>query len=324
MTSTDGYATPTLTARPAPPRPQQFLASHLGGTPDDWKIRALSRSRLNSAVYLASNTKRGLRALLKLTSPPTGNPTLDAHGAAAQALALTEAAAALQTSPDCRVPAVLACDAQSGLLALEWLDAPGATQAIKAAPDANAARRSAARCGQWLAVYHAAAASALFDPANRLVHLQDATAGTTPPPRLQALVRTLRDTAAKQEVATPVGWVHGDFKTDNLLLGPHTAWGIDLAPRKRHHVLPDMAMHLNHAALTGMDARWPGLEAAFMEGYANAGLRVPQAALDWLRVQMLTERLLESLQAPIGRRWARWAQHRRMLRLAEELATRLA
>lgn len=293
---------------------REFLAQHLGGAQQAWQLKPLGKGRLNSRVYCASLRDSGRQVLLKQT--PASDP---AHGAAAQGAALIAALSRLGSDGPARVPAVLACNAEHGWLALEWIAGRAASEVLASAAESKALAAAEAS-GAWLAAFAASTGHSSIDTAARLADIDQVRAGHAAPAALSAAHARLQTRAPEiADCTVPMAWVHGDFKAANLLITPQGVWGIDLGPARRNLAIIDMASFLNDLRLNLPAERGRRLEAAFLAGHAMA---VPRAALDWLRLQMLIERCLDR-----PAHWAQGLRHAllrpRLERLAQEIADRL-
>jgi hypothetical protein len=124
----------------------------------------------------------------------------------------------------------------------------------------------------------------------------------------------------------PASWVHGDMKSDNVLVDGDKAFGLDLHLIHENTVAYDLAPFLNHLGLL----RWTPRGAlqrrkldivaeCFLRAYSPdaAGWRLPIA---WLRTYLLLQ-----VATPVGRSGslrghaARWTARRELARAMHEL-----
>ena len=95
----------------------------------------------------------------------------------------------------------------------------------------------------------------------------------------------------------PASWVHGDMKSDNILLDATGTTGLDARLLHENTVAYDLAPFLNHARLLRWSSRgWWGarkldaLVAGFLGGY-DGDRAAWKPALTWLQAYMLMQSL---------------------------------
>ncbi len=122
--------------------------------------------------------------------------------------------------------------------------------------------------------------------------------------REQSLGRTARVLAERASeaaaVSMPASWIHGDMKSDNLLVDADGVTGLDVQLADENTVAYDLAPFLNHLRLLRWSARGllrrPHLEAmsdGFLRAYSpNSGEW--QLPLMWLRSYLLFQMVANS------------------------------
>lgn len=213
---------------------------------------------------------------------------------------LADAAAATGQSSPCPHPEVLC--REHAAYAMSWVDgrtATGLAMALTCSTDD--ARAIGARAGGWLLGFHAlhSLPDRTGDYVAKLVHAEDAAgrAGDAEP-SLRIAAAALRDAADEcARVCMPASWIHGDMKSDNILLGPTGTTGLDARLLDENTVAYDLVPFLNHARLLRWSSRgwWAARKLdALVEGFLGAygGNRAAwKPALNWLRAYMLMQSL---------------------------------
>lgn len=181
------------------------------------------------------------------------------------------------------VPAVLAIDTESHVMAMELVEGCANWQA-----EIGAGRvRSdvGAWAGETLATWHAAT-TGRRDVVERFGDLESFE---------QQRLRPFHETVASRlpELADAIApradelrrdrtcLVHGDYAPKNMLVGPSGPWVLDFEVAHHGNPLFDLAFFLSFVVLSAL--RWPGLEPdlrklgeQFLDGYGRAGREVEQ------------------------------------------------
>jgi len=228
----------------------------------------------------------------------TPNPVVAQH----QFTALRQichAAKAAGIPPLTPAPFVLSLDHAS--YSMEWAEGQSMTEALcDKALTHEAALRIGKDAGVWLCHFHALApaANGTDDFLQRMPYVYKwATARPNDElmHRCAYILRDSGDEAAATEV--PVSWLHGDMKSDNLLIGRGTPLGFDMAIEDNGIVAWDVAAFLNHLALLSHDPRYLlnrkkfiAAADAFLNGYCpeNRDWSLP---LLWIQLYLLIQRI---------------------------------
>jgi hypothetical protein len=187
------------------------------------------------------------------TEPGTGHP--DRMAAVRQFEALERVHRAMDRDRALRVPTPYLVDAAEGLCAVEWCEGRPATDLILrggATPRSlRAVMQSAAR---WLRAFHESGplADGALDVDVKLAALarDRETPALLHPVAHRAVEALARHAQAAASVRLQRSWVHGDFKSDNLLVGADGIVGLDVHVRHENAVVYDVAAFLNHWDLT--------------------------------------------------------------------------
>jgi len=268
--------------------------------------------RDNSRLFYAECTAFPSPAAVKLClSPHTGQA--DPDSAHQQYDALLRVSRALGDGCEFSVPRPYLVRADIGLVATEWIAGPGMTDLLLSwRCGTTQAQDLMARAGRWLRVFHQAHALApgRLDVEHKLpfVAEMESTAAASEPLFRRAL-SSLRQSAEPAAMVTlNRSWIHGDFKSDNLIVaGPRTV-GIDIQLRRENAVVYDLAPFLNHLELSLCHpAGWrlARSQALLRKTFLSAYHPVPEDAvglpLAWVQLYLL----LQGWQAALAGSWLR-------------------
>lgn len=281
----------------------EWLSRALEGCPDSvlratsCEIRGPLFVRQNSRIFFAKHPGLPGPAAIKLCLLPFTD-TPDGPTARLEFEGLQRVHAAM-TNADYSVPRpYFLCEAQ-GLLAMEWIAGKDMTTLLFsgcAFPEAEKLMQLAAG---WLRCFHRAGrlAPARLDAGARLDQA-DVRLGQSPlardPVFSNALWR-MRETAKDAGAAEfERGWIHGDFKTDNLILADKRTVGLDIHSRIENVVLYDVGPFLNHLDLKLLHPRawrlWrqrARLGKAFLAAYGFETSESAMLSLNWLRLYFM-------------------------------------
>ena len=213
-----------------------------------------------------------------------------------------------------------------GVYAAEWVPGRSMTERLfrPLCPPARALEL-VRRAAGWLWCFHAAGLEApgTLEVADKVAELPTlARAGSGLPAAFPEALGLLGATAARAaRPRLPRSWIHGDFKTDNLLVCGEAVVGLDIQLSHVNVALHDVASFLNHLDLSlrqpqaWRPASFRGtLEATFLREYFGApldpGVRV---ALAWVRLYALLDvwLMVEQSPAPGLRKRVLWQLFRR-------------
>lgn len=213
--------------------------------------------------------------------------------------AMRQVAHAMQEDIQNSVPRPYLLDAQRGLLAMEWVTGTSMTDALFTWRCSMAqAQALMTRAGLWLRRFHASRTlpSGVIDLAEKLAFVDEmAQSNLTADPVFCRALAQLRQ-AAPRACATlmPRSWLHGDFKTDNLLLCDGRTLGIDIHLRYEDVVVQDLAPFLNFIDLRLLHpSGWrlaparESLEKSFLAAYMDKPIEGIDAPLTWVRLYLV-------------------------------------
>lgn len=196
------------------------------------------------------------------------------------------------------VPELLHVDEAQHLLVMEWIPAP-CLRAQMFDLEVETLLDRIADAAAWLAHFHSAGvATRPLDTARWLPLLDDAfkRPASFPHDSIPAAWRLLRRTAALLE-GRPIalGFVHGDFKPENIIVTEARVIGLDISSQRIGPVLVDIVQFINHLLLLTYLPRGAKLlrhrhamAERFLAAYtAAAGQELDPAALAWFRLHHL-------------------------------------
>jgi Phosphotransferase enzyme family len=184
--------------------------------------------------------------------PATARP--DTTTAAQQFRALQRVHEKLGKDSALSVPEPYFLMAESGLVGIEWVAGKSMTQLLFSwRCSANQAIELVSRAARWLRQFHCAHAlpARRLDVEDKLVAVSemDAFANARDPVFRRSVAVLGATAAAAGAEPLPTSWIHGDFKSDNLLVaGPRTL-AIDVHVKHENVVLYDVAPFVNHLEL---------------------------------------------------------------------------
>lgn len=277
-----------------------IVASQLGGSESTGQaaceVQGPLYERSNSRVYRLGHPKLPGPAAVKLCLEPY---TLVPDGGFAreQFETLGRTRAALSDKARLSVPEPYFLVEEHGLLGMEWIAGVDMTTALFA----SGCRLAQAQClleraGGWLRQFHHAGpmARSWLDTEYRLAQLEDnlAPRGVAEDRIYLRAISRARATAAEAGAAPlDSSWIHGDFKTDNLMVAGERTIGLDINARHRNTVFHDIAPFLNHLDLKLLHPRaWrfagrrDRLVQTFLDGYGLPGDGATRRALSWARL----------------------------------------
>jgi len=152
---------------------------------------------------------------------------------------------------------------ERAILVNEWVDGRSLTNLMR---DWRVAGRDVAnaveKVGGWLKAFHN---SQLLPPAPidtiwATEMLEDAWAAAPESFRCSQYVEKgialLQDKRQRvNEIDVPVSWVHGDFKSDNIMMAGSRVVGLDTSANYENTILLDVSHFLNHLDLSLLDPR---------------------------------------------------------------------
>lgn len=297
----------------------------LGRPASDWE--GIVASRLNSRIHRAGDGDNAI-AIKECFDPATREANAASAEREFNALRRIRMAAALDRAIPAPVPLALCRD--QGVYAMSWAGGISATQAILASADSEQATRLGMATGTWLRNFHSLhmLPRRCNDFDGKLRVMREARARMQ---RRDALVdRTIDALAATAATATsvelPASWIHGDMKSDNLLVDGQHVVGLDLQLIDENTVVYDLAPFLNHLYLLAWSAR--GLvrrnELRLMSAHFLATYSAETAAwalpLAWLRAYLLVQIVASPSRAGrLRTRFARWPVARELTNVVNTL-----
>lgn len=264
----------------------------------EYRVRGLVHKRANSRIYRGEGADNSAPIAIKVCLvPETSTPNREE--AALQFTALNRVADCLEQQPHCGIPAPLGALTDRGIVVTEWVDGPSLTDFILSCNSpVSSIKESIRHAGVWLRCLHQCRrlGSKPLDVATILSQLDDISreagshfeADTTVRQAISLLQESASSVAAHEMERS---WLHGDFKSDNLLLAKTGIVGIDVGLLYEDSVLHDVARFVNHLELIfsrpkGLRLLWrrTSLIDAFAHGYDGGGTGIaPQAQL-WARL----------------------------------------
>jgi len=286
-------------------------------------------------VFKASvKTDPQLRLAVKYCRRPHSSEP-DADFAQSQFGALQRAQAAFgDMQAPYKVPRPYALDTLPGAFAMSWIEGESLTRRMSRGLARSRIAADFFRAGAWLGRFHAVGPlrAGSFDFAERAGHLAEMIAGPLADPAFESGARLLLEGGAKAEgEPVHISWLHGDCKSDNILLSGGETYGIDVNLAHENSVEHDLAQFLNHLDLVLLDPSCLHragsrvvFENAFLDGYRSAGPSVSALCLGWVRLWALLNLWRSSLDACRGSKLQAWLVNRNCSRLCARLTRELA
>ena len=185
---------------------------------------------------------------------------------------------------------------QRGLVAMEWIPGKDMTTRLLSGCTLSEAEQMMHRAAEWLHCFHVAGRL----PPGRLdvedkVEQVNGELGHSPlarDPVFSRALQCMRETAADAgTVVLDRSWIHGDFKTDNLIVTGERTIGLDIHTRMENVVFYDIAPFLNYLDLKLLHPRawrlWRSrtrLVEAFLIRYGINGSDAAMLSLCWVRL----------------------------------------
>jgi len=207
-----------------------------------------------STVYRARVPGIGTPLAVKVVIDPVSGMA-DSAAAATQHAALERVHRAMPADPKLRVPRPYLVDRPEGTLVLEWVGGAPMTELLLSLRTSPAAGLALMTCaGRWLRRFASAHPLPrghldVDEKLSALVELERSGLGASR--GVAGAIATLRrhaGLAAALELER--SWLHGDFKTDNLLVDGDSLVAIDVHARHENVAAYDVAAFLNHLDLT--------------------------------------------------------------------------
>jgi hypothetical protein len=261
-------------------------------------VRGPLHERENSRLFYAECDALSSPAAIKwCLQPRTLQP--DGDSAAQQFEALRRVADAMQSDGRYTVPRPYLLDRERALLAIEWIDGVTMTASIASwRCGASVAHGLIAQAGNWLRHFHRAhpLSDGSLDVAEKLRHLSEYEGCALAQERVfaQGLAELRRSAAAAASINLKRSWIHGDFKTDNLIVSGRRIVGIDVQIRHENTVVYDLAPFINHLELAFCHPTvWrlararTRLITAFVDAYSEGKPDRVWLPLTWTRLYMM-------------------------------------
>ena len=279
---------------------QEWLSCRLGLSAHDGHcmVRGPLHERENSRVFYAECDALPTPAAIKWCWHPYALQP-DHDSAVRQFEALGRVTEAMQASGRYAVPRPYLLDRERALIAIEWIAGKTITASIASwGCGANTAQGLLVDAGNWLRHFHRAGPlhDDRLDVENRLRNLSDYDKSALARERVFSLglAELRRSAAAAASIDLKRSWLHGDFKTDNLIISGQRIVGIDLQIKHENAVVYDLAPFINHLDLAFYSpAFWrlsPARErliTAFIEAYNEADSESLLLPLTWVRLYLM-------------------------------------
>ena len=295
--------------------------------PDAALACTLVARRHYSRVYRVALEGRVIAVKECLDGAGTPDPA-NARREHAALCALARATQEAGCAPLGPLPLVLCDDVAA--FAMTWAEGRPLTQAVldRRTTLAHAGSLGEA-AGTWLRRFHGLAATdaSTHDFTDRIDYAAG-IAGRAPRDRLLARAsHVLAELAARAAaVAMPRSWIHGDMKSDNLIVGAGATLGLDVQLADRNTVVYDVAPFLNHLALLALSVKGVlrrqalhALRDGFLRAYSDeaAQWNLPIA---WLRTYLLMQASAPAARGSALRRAiAAWPTRRALAGALHEL-----
>ncbi len=287
---------------------------------EDCRWESAIARRHNSRVHRV-RCRGAFVAVKECFQPRTTAP---APEVAEREFAALEALAARPSDPPL-APRPLVLSRRYATYAMTWVPGRPVTERLLARStgvDAAASLGQAAGC--WLRRFHDLGAESprRGDYESKLATVDEIAArtGLRDPDLRRAATVLARVAPRAAEYLLPASWVHGDMKSDNLLVEGGQMTGLDAHIVHRNTVAYDLAPFLNHLALLRFTPRGVGrqeaLDAAadgFLRGYSTETGRWA-SPIAWLRGYLLLQVAASSREYALPRRWSIGWPARRVLR----------
>ena len=253
--------------------------------------RYLRKTR-NSTLYVAAADNLPYKILIKQVK--TGD-------AGAQYDALLTAHRKMKGGDYC-VPAPLACIPEKNIIVMQFIEGQTLERVLLArdiAPDDKT--RRIAQSARWLSLFHnafekrTAELGSIRSIESLKVSLGQAAKTLTRQKDLNAAWQWLLDRRHDMEKhEASQGFIHGDFKPENILYAEQGVFGIDFLLEDKGLHLMDLVQYANHMLFLAMKRDGTAYKASvdswvsdFVESYTQTGGTIHPEAFGWLRLQHL-------------------------------------
>jgi hypothetical protein len=240
---------------------------------------------------------------------------VDCTGAQDEFVALQRVSAAARLQGvQCLTPVPIGCLEEEGILVTSWeTGIPMTSRLIAAFKRRQETQQIGRMAGEWLRAFHQLGAqpAQCNDFFKKLAaidyRVSENKASKQNGVVSLALMFLKEHVRAASTVPMPVSWIHGDFKSDNLLVNQHGALALDVQLRHVNSVIYDITPFLLHLEL--MQWSWRGylcrsrLDAAangFLDAYVLSSATEWRLPIIWLKVEMLIQRCLSNEGATKG------------------------
>ena len=287
-----------------------------------WTLEGIVAQRDNSRIHRArcgSRTAAIKECLTKTTHAPD-NAAAEREFAALTAVA--ENATACGIEPLAPTPLILC--REHAVYAMAWASGQTATDLVLApTTDLELAEVLGGSAGGWLQRFHACKTlpARQNDFATRLIFVKqlartEARRDSVLPRAANILVQCAENAAG---VLMPASWVHGDMKSDNLLIDADRVTGLDVQMVDVNTVAYDLAPFLNHLYLLRWSPRGflrqrqlDRMSAGFLQAYSPDSEKWALPLL-WLRSYLLMQIVANSKKsASLRALAARWPARREL------------
>jgi Ser/Thr protein kinase RdoA (MazF antagonist) len=277
----------------------QFLIAGTSQSPPPFVKGPIFQGELSKVFYAETPSCPHALAVKLCISPSTGLP--NPADAAEQFRALQAIAPLMPNDQPYAVPQPFKLDAPNGLVAIEWIDGRTLTSCLKDFHfPIDQVLAILQRAGIWLRYFHATRheVAATLDAAEQFRELAASLAASalrSDRAFMRAYRAVERGVSGIATQAFPRALLHGDFKTDNLMLSGDRMIGLDIQSRHKNLVLWDIVPFLNRLGLFFYSPRGLRLllrrqeiEKRFLLGYFERELQAQEAAaIAWLRLLIL-------------------------------------
>ena len=254
--------------------------------------------RANSRLFYAQCSAVPSPLLVKLCLRPRTSQA-DAASAQRQYDSLLRVSQAMGDGSEFSVPRPYLVRGDIGLLAAEWIPGTSMTDLIFSwRCGFGRARDLVVRAARWLSHFHACHALApgvlQLDKKLAFIAQMETSRAVSDPAFLEALLRLRKSAPFAAAVPLSRTWIHGDFKTDNLMVSGSRTVGIDIHLQHEAPMVFDLATFLNELELRlCYPSGWRllacrlRLRQAFLSNYPQGNEQVMDLPLTWVRLYML-------------------------------------
>lgn len=271
----------------------ESLSSRLGGCVVT--LVGPIRTQNNSEVYRGRVATSPITefALKRCLMPRTLLP--DRDGARIQYAALEKLRESFsEANSPYQIPAPRFLDETSASFGMDWIEGVTITDLLHTPQALLRGSIWVNSAGRWLGHFHTAGphATCRFNTEARASNIAKLLESPLPNSVFIAATHTLaksRSRVSKLDVQR--SWLHGDCKTDNIMIGDCRIYGIDISLVHEDAIEYDIAQFLNHLDLLVSGPKEfllrplkNKLELAFWLGYQEQGLNVSDDCLNWIRL----------------------------------------